>query len=96
MLISSEEKNEVSAIDYREMAPSIRLAEEGFIVTPRFSTGLKSREKMLKKWESSAQLFYKADGSFYEPGELFVQKDLARTLRRIDEQGRRTPVLHVL
>jgi gamma-glutamyltranspeptidase/glutathione hydrolase len=141
MLISSEENNEVSAIDYREtapaaatadmfvdgtgtvdstlsryshlaagvpgtvaglalalekygtisleeaMAPAIRLAEEGFIVTPRFSTGLKSREKVLKKWGSSAQVFYKADGSFYEPGELFVQKDLARTLRRIAEHG---------
>lgn len=69
------------------MAPAIKLAEEGFVVTPRFSDGLKQKEKMLAKWTSSAKIFYKPDGSFYEPGELFVQKDLAATLRRISEKG---------
>ncbi len=141
MLVSSEHKNEVVAIDYREKAPSgafadmfldtegnadiqlsryshlaagvpgtvaglafalekygtislkeamtpaIKLAEEGFIVTPHFSDGLKEKEKMLKKWESSARVFYKSDGSFYKPGDLFVQKDLAATLRRIADEG---------
>lgn len=143
MLISSEQKDEVIAIDYREkapskatvdmfldqkgeadsevsryshlasgvpgtvaglalalekygtitldtaMAPAIKLAEEGFIVTPRFSEGLKEKEKMLKKWDSSAKVFYKADGSYYEPGDLFVQKDLAATLKRIAKNGKR-------
>lgn len=69
------------------MAPAIALAEQGFIVTPRFSDGLKAREKSLKKWESSKRIFYKPDGSYYEPGDLFVQKDLAATLKRISEQG---------
>lgn len=141
MLISSEEKNDVVAIDYREkapskatvdmfldkegnadsnvsryshlaagvpgtvaglamaleqygtislqeaMAPAITLASEGFVVTPRFSQGLKTKEEMLKKWPSSKKIFYKADGSYYEPGDLFVQKDLAATLTRISENG---------
>lgn len=141
MLISSEQKDEVVAIDYREkapgeatvdmfldkrgdadsnvsryshlasgvpgtvaglamalesygtislqqaMAPAIKLAEEGFIVTSRFSNGLKEKETMLKKWDSSKNLFYKADGSYYEAGDLFMQKDLAATLRRISENG---------
>lgn len=69
------------------MAPAIKLAEEGFVVTPRFSDGLKDKQEMLKKWDSSSKIFYKPDGSFYEPGELFVQKDLAATLKRIAEQG---------
>jgi gamma-glutamyltranspeptidase / glutathione hydrolase len=69
------------------MAPAIKLAEEGFIVTPRFSDGLKEQEAMLKKWDSSAKIFYKPDGSHYEPGDLFVQKDLAATLRRIAKNG---------
>ncbi len=69
------------------LAPAIQLAENGFIVTPRFSQGLKSRSKALKQWSASAQQFFKADGSFYEPGERFVQKDLANTLRRIAEKG---------
>lgn len=69
------------------MAPAIKLAEEGFIVTPRFSDGLKEKADMLKKWDSSAKIFYKADGSFYEPGDRFVQKDLAETLKRIAKSG---------
>jgi gamma-glutamyltranspeptidase/glutathione hydrolase len=69
------------------LAPAIKLAEDGFTVTPRFSEGLKEKEKMLKKWESSRKIFYKGDGSCYEPGELFVQKDLAATLKRIAQSG---------
>jgi gamma-glutamyltranspeptidase/glutathione hydrolase len=69
------------------LAPAIQLAEKGFVVTPHFSDGLKEKEAMLKKRDSSGKIFYKPDGSFYEPGERFIQKDLAATLRRISEQG---------
>jgi gamma-glutamyltranspeptidase/glutathione hydrolase len=69
------------------MAPAIKLAEEGFVVTPRFSEGLKEKEEQLKKWDSSRNIFYKEDGGYYEPGDLFVQKDLAATLKRISAQG---------
>ncbi|PHR30149.1 MAG: gamma-glutamyltransferase [Desulfotalea sp.] len=69
------------------IAPAIKLAQDGFIVTPRFSDGLKKKEKLLKRWPSSKKIFYKADGSYYEPGDLFVQKDLAATLSRIAEHG---------
>lgn len=71
------------------MAPAIRFAEEGFVVTPRLSQGLKSRKKSLTRWESSRRIFYKDDGSDYEPGDLFVQKDLAATLKRIAHNGTR-------
>jgi gamma-glutamyltranspeptidase/glutathione hydrolase len=141
MLISSEKRDEVVAIDYREkapakakvdmfldkegnpdsklsryshlaagvpgtvaglalalekygtislqeaMAPAIKLAEEGFTVTPRFSDGLKQKEKLLKKSPSSAKIFYKPGGGYYEPGDLFVQKSLAATLKRISTNG---------
>ena len=66
---------------------AIALAEEGFVVTPRFSQGLKAAEKRLKKWESSRKIFYKADGGYYEPGDRFVQKELAETLKRIAANG---------
>ena len=69
------------------MAPAIKLAAEGFIVTPRFSDGLKEKQEMLKKWPSSAKIFYKPDGTTYEPGEIFVQKELAATLQRIADKG---------
>ena len=71
------------------MAPAIKLAEEGFIVTQRFSDGFKNKEDMLKRWDSTARIFYKTDGSYYEPGDLFKQKDLAATLRRIAKNGAR-------
>ncbi|WP_230413365.1 gamma-glutamyltransferase [Zooshikella ganghwensis] len=71
----------------RALAPAIALAEKGFKVPPRFTKGTQDAEKMLKKWPASLKTFYKADGSPYQPGELFVQKDLAETLKRIAKQG---------
>lgn len=141
MLVSSESRGEVNAIDYREKAPSaagrdmflgddgevdnersrfshqsagvpgtvaglalalerygtislaqalepaIKLAEEGFVIPSRFSEGIRSQAERLKKFDSSRKVFFKPDGGFYEPGELFLQKDLAATLKRIAEQG---------
>ncbi|MBY4675601.1 gamma-glutamyltransferase [Marinobacterium arenosum] len=69
------------------LAPAIKLAEEGFIVPPRFTKGLEAKKEMLQKWPSSKATFYKADGSAYQPGERFKQPDLAATLKRISEQG---------
>ncbi len=141
MLISSQDKKEVVAIDYREkapagasrdmflgadgnvdqtlsrfsrasagvpgtvaglalalekygtislaasLAPAIELAEKGFVVTPRFSKGVKSTQKRLFRFEAGKQKFLKPDGSFYEPGDIYIQKDLAETLRRISNNG---------
>jgi len=69
------------------LAPAIKLAKEGFIVTPRFSTGLKEAAKRLKRWEATRKIFYHPDGGFYEPGERFVQPQLAATLQRIATHG---------
>ena len=67
--------------------PAIKLAEEGIKVTADLADSLKGLEKRLKSWDSSAAIFYKEDGSFYEPGETLKQPDLAATLKRIAEQG---------
>jgi gamma-glutamyltranspeptidase/glutathione hydrolase len=69
------------------LAPAIELAGKGFVVTPRFSKGVKSREEVLFKFEAGKKKFLKADGSFYEPGDTFVQPDLAETLKRIAKDG---------
>jgi gamma-glutamyltranspeptidase/glutathione hydrolase len=141
MLVSSEKKKEVVAIDYREkapagatkdmfldadgnadqklsryshisagvpgtvaglalaldrygtitladaLAPAIKLAEKGFVVTPRFSKGVKSKKDRLFKFEAGKKKFLKADGSFYEPGDIYIQADLAETLKRIAKNG---------
>lgn len=69
------------------LAPAIELAEKGFVVTPRFANGVKSQAQRLLKYETGKKKFLKQDGSFYEPGELFIQPDLAKTLRRIAKNG---------
>nr|WP_243642323.1 gamma-glutamyltransferase [Marinobacterium mangrovicola] len=69
------------------LAPAIKLADEGFVIPPRFAQGIESQAERLKQFESSRTVFFKQDGSLYQAGELFVQKDLAATLKRIAEQG---------
>jgi gamma-glutamyltranspeptidase/glutathione hydrolase len=69
------------------LAPAIRLADEGIVVTPALADSLKQAEKRLKRWPASAAAFFKPDGSAYEPGETLRQPDLAATLRRIAELG---------
>jgi len=68
-------------------APAIKLAEDGIVVTADLADSLKALEKRLKTWPASAAIFYKADGSFYEPGDLFKQPDLAATLKKIAAEG---------
>lgn len=69
------------------LKPAIALAKNGFIVTPRFSKGIKAQQERLQRYESTKKIFFKKDGSFYEPGDIFVQKDLANTLKRISKNG---------
>jgi gamma-glutamyltranspeptidase/glutathione hydrolase len=69
------------------MAPAIRLAEEGVLVTPDLSDSLKASADELKTWPSSTTIFFKEDGIPYEPGEILRQSDLAKSLRQIAENG---------
>jgi len=69
------------------MQPAIALAEEGITVTADLSDSLKGLEDRLKAWPSSAAIFYKEDGSFYEPGDILKQPELAATMKKIAEFG---------
>jgi len=69
------------------LEPAIRLAEEGLVVSVDLADSLKGLEKRLKQWPSSAKVFFKPDGGFYEPGDILRQPDLAASLRLIAEQG---------
>ncbi|MFV0360720.1 gamma-glutamyltransferase [Tropicimonas sp.] len=69
------------------LAPSIALARDGIAVTPGLADSLKELEGRLKKWPSSEKIFFKEGGGFYEPGEMLVQSDLARTLQKIADEG---------
>jgi len=69
------------------LQPAIRLARDGFLLPYRFSDGISKAADRLRRHESSRKLFFKPDGKSFQPGELFVQPDLAMTLQRIAEQG---------
>ncbi len=66
--------------------PAITLAENGFKVSPRLATLLKS-EVHLKKDPAAAAFYYKPDGSALEAGELLKNPALADVLRQIADKG---------
>ncbi|MFM8301327.1 MAG: gamma-glutamyltransferase [Gemmatimonadota bacterium] len=68
------------------LAPAIRLADEGFVVTDDFSESLGFSEKLLRDPEAS-KIFYRPDRRPLQPGQKLVQKDLAWSLRQIASGG---------
>lgn len=67
--------------------PAMRLARDGIIVSYDLAENLRARRERLGRNEASRNAFYKPDGQPYAPGELFRQKDLARTLQEIATNG---------
>src|SRR5580658_6188316 len=63
------------------MAPAIKLARDGFPLAYEDTQDLK-RDEYLAQFPESKRIFLR-DGNFYEPGEIFKQPELARTLERI-------------
>ncbi|MGB9773245.1 MAG: gamma-glutamyltransferase [Bacteroidota bacterium] len=70
------------------LSPAITLAKNGFVVNKHLAAALRGSFEEIKKFPSTAKIFTK-NGKPYEPGDTLVQTDLARTLERIAEHGRR-------
>lgn len=66
--------------------PAIRLAEEGFAVSPRLFAML-GADPYLKKDPVSAAYFYDKEGQPWPVGHLLKNPDLAKVLREIAEGG---------
>lgn len=67
------------------LAPAIDLAERGFAVHPEFKMHIEEQEQRFRsEWTTSGKIFL-PDGKVPEIGDLFVQRDLARTLTRLVE-----------
>ncbi len=62
------------------IAPAIRLAREGYALSWGEARDL--HDKHLAEFAESRRIFQR-DGNYYQPGEIFRQPDLARTLERI-------------
>ena len=69
--------------------PAVNIAKNGIEMTMDLAGSLKTKKSRLHKNEASKGYFYKDDGSLFKPGDNFIQKDLADTLVRIMDFGRR-------
>jgi gamma-glutamyltranspeptidase/glutathione hydrolase len=67
------------------MKPAITLAEKGYTVSYDAAESMR-RSKNLGEFPESKRIF-QHDGKFYEPGDTFVQPELARTLEKISKGG---------
>ncbi len=65
------------------MAPAIKLARDGYALTWEEAHDL--HDQYLSKFPESHRVFQR-NGDYYNPGEVFRQPDLARTLQRISEK----------
>ena len=68
------------------IAPSIKLAEDGIVVSPTMAKMLEVEKDNLGKWDSTRAIFFK-NGRPLQLGDKLVQKDLAKSLRLIAKQG---------
>jgi gamma-glutamyltranspeptidase/glutathione hydrolase len=68
------------------LAPAIRVAREGFPLYPRMVNGFNARRAVLERYPGTRALF-RQHGRAPQVGDVFRQRDLARTLERIAKDG---------
>jgi gamma-glutamyltranspeptidase/glutathione hydrolase len=79
-LVYAEKRYGKLSID-KVMAPAIKFARDGFPLAYEDTQDLKDDE-YLAQFPESKRIFLR-DGNYYQPGELFKQPELARTLERL-------------
>jgi gamma-glutamyltranspeptidase/glutathione hydrolase len=68
------------------IAPALKLAEDGFTISPRLN-GLLGQEKFLQSDPLARAYFYQEDGTPKPVGTVLKNPALAKTLREIAEKG---------
>jgi len=69
------------------MAPAIKLARDGFVLTRADTDIIDTTVSRFKDDPNVARIFLRSDGTPLQPGDRLVQKDLARTLAEIARHG---------
>ena len=70
------------------LQPAIDLARNGMPISWSLHDSFKRLNSYWETYPSSAKVFLKDDGSFYQPGDTWKQPDLAATLERIQADGK--------
>jgi len=70
------------------LQPAIDLARDGIPISWYLHESFKRLKPWWDKYPSSAKIFLKQDGSFYQLGDTWRQPDLADTLKRIQKNGK--------
>src|SRR5579859_2205306 len=82
------EQNFGKAGRQKAMAPAIKLARDGYVLSRGDTDIIDYVKGRLAKDPEAAKIFLKPDGSTWQPGDTLRQKDLAATLEKISKQGR--------
>ncbi|WP_425409658.1 gamma-glutamyltransferase [Hyphococcus sp.] len=81
--------NEHGKLPWREtLSPAVRLAEEGFEVSPRLN-GLLTRIPRLKQLPAAAAYFYSDDGAPHPVGHVLKNPVYAQSVKMIADEGAR-------
>lgn len=80
--------HQYAKLSFKELIqPAIDLAEKGFVITEAEARSLNAEQADFKKLNSILPAFVKANG--WKAGDTLVQKDLAKTLKRIRDKGQK-------
>ncbi len=69
------------------IAPAVALARDGIVLTGQTLAPAPFDPSRLRRWPSSAKIFFKPDGSAFAPGDRLIQADLANSLDVIAKGG---------
>ncbi|WP_422413248.1 MULTISPECIES: gamma-glutamyltransferase [unclassified Endozoicomonas] len=67
--------------------PAIKLAEEGFIVSPRLASLIARDQKRLSRYSGTREYFFDEKGQPLQAGAVLKNPEFARTLRLIAKEG---------
>ena len=67
--------------------PSVYFAEEGFEIDTKMASRIEQRQQVITRFPETKRIFTKDNGELYARGDLFKQPELAKTLRRVSEEG---------
>lgn len=80
--------HQYAKLPFKELIqPAIDLAEKGFVITEAEARSLNAEQADFKKLNSILPAFVKA--TKWKAGDTLVQKDLAKTLKRIRDKGKK-------